>query len=276
MWGIMKAVSGDMRKLSMLYKRAARFHFYKDQMRTSDYYHQWYLNMVGRFPSANITNCHKRQDWDAQLERWRAEKKKNFRPETAEEAHVNYVNWMTDSNKHQIAAEMVRIMALFRLTTCIELGCHAGALLKLADMIFKHHRTTRLMPAKFIGIEPDPMPLKVGTELHGFEFHLGDHRKLKAFNKRRFGLMVCSFVLCLNEEETVREILRFAAKTCRFILLAEDLSNMFEAKPVIRRHYMIHNYARLLKEQNFLIMDKIFLEDANEAANGILISENRN
>ncbi len=267
-------------RIGLLCKKAARYHFYHNNMRTSDLYHQWGLYVDGRFPSKNITDCHKNQEpWENQLKVWRAKRDENFIPQTREQAERVFYSWTLDPNKHQIAAAAADFINRFDLDSCIELGCHGGALIALIDSfhVFNEKSKEALKRLRYIGIEPDQMPVEFGKQLPNcqIEFHLGDHRKLAELSGK-FDLLICSYTLCLNDEPVIREVFDFASKACRFIFLAEDLANMNEDKPVIRRHYIIHPYAKLLKEYGFVEIDRIFLENANEAANGILISENRN
>ena len=257
--------------LSMYYKRVARINFYHGKMELCDHYVQRMMGIrhFKRRKYRDVESCRlSKEDW----EKFEADRKASFTPETDRAAHNNYDKWMHDSNKRQIACTVAELVYRNRLKSCLELGSHAGALIVLIRDLCRHWK----YEVDFIGIEPDPLPFELSkSKLPGCELYLGDHRLLDTFGDRRFGIMLCSFICLLNREEVVDSILGFASRSCEYFVLVDDFSNATGDRPVIRRHYALHNWSRLLAKHGLDVMDRIFLEEPNEAANGIVISKNR-
>lgn len=266
-----KAVPEIPRNMSMHYHRLARDHFYGGRMELCDHYVQRWRAMrhLRRKQHMNVEMCRINKN---DFNRWQINRNYYFTPETEAQADKNYSKWLHDSNKHQVAYIVAELIYRYNLRSCLELGCHAGALM---DMIMN--------PLKFwkydvtmVGIEPDPGPLELARKkLPHCEFILGDHKFLETLRDRKFGVLLCSFICVLIMEEGIHAILDFASRSCEYVILVDDFSNMNWDRPVIRRHYILHNWVRLLNEHGFDIVDMIFLEEANEAANGIVISKNR-
>ncbi len=256
-------------RLNEYYKRLARNHFYHGDMEASDHYLQRMMAVkhYRRKQIKNIDDCRiDNVDWD----KFDVNKHRNFTPETEEQAERNYKKWTHHSNKHQISCITAELIYRMSLKSCLELGSHAGALLSIIGDLCKGWK----YEVSLIGIEPDLAPFELSKEkLPGCEFHLGDHNLLGKFGDRKFGILLCSYICVLNREEIVDIILEFASRSCEYLVLADDFSNATGDRPVIRRHYVLHNWDRLLAKHGLRITDRIFLEDANEAANGILIAK---
>jgi hypothetical protein len=174
--------------------------------------------------------------------------------------------WLDDPNKKALAGVVSRL--LDKNKTCVELGCHSGALLSMIR---------GLCSAKFIGIDPDRKALKHGkAKFEGIEFRHGDDSDLvedRIYLPDKFDVLLLSDICLLLKPELLNRIFAFAKDRCRHIVIMDDVVNMFGDFSVFRRVYFLHPYKKMLEENGFEIIDKVFLPKPNWANSGILTAK---
>ena len=176
-----------------------------------------------------------------------------------------------DENKNGIARVICKLCLEKNIDRpkILEIGCHAGTLLDLINKeIFRFNLLCQLT-----GIEPDKKAVIVGKEKYPLiNFHVGMHDLAYGMDLKG-DILLLSYMCLLNPMETIQEIFDWAAGKYKYIVLVDDIVNMFGEFPVLRRYYMIHPFAKMLNQAGFNIIVKLPLERYTVAANGIICAE---
>lgn len=207
-------------------------------------------------------------DHDNMIE-WEKIIAKQFEPETTKHALTNDKKWSDDLNKFVIADYVVNALDVDGVV--VELGAHMGTLLNLIQQRCKHNITT-------IGIERDPIPVELSKK-NGINIHIGNHDDMingKIKLPETFDVLLLSYMCLLNPPEVLDEIIEFASQRCNHIIIADQLLNMFNDKPIFWRYYIAHPFRQVLEKYGFNIVHKQLLPVPTVAANGILIASKDN
>ena len=204
------------------------------------------------------------------VETWQEYISDKFLSENDKSTKFNIRKWRRHPNKKQLAAYISSFCDRIinrKSPTIIDFGCHAGT---LDGMI----RQGSMKKINLIGIDRDRIPIEMAQNHYPkMRFYAGGHEKLLEMDMPA-DLLIMSFVCCLNNPMVIDKIAEYASRKVSFVILAEDISNMYGNFAVFRRHYMIHPYYSIFAKYGFDLLDKEILIDPNEAANGILAFRN--
>ncbi len=195
---------------------------------------------------------------------------------TPEEAEKDIERWLNDTNKLDLAHIVSTILLKMSQEKlyCLELGCHAGALLKLIrDEIGNQGKVD------FIGIEPDMKALQVAkTRFPDLDIRLGNHEYLD--NERvdlpgRISVLILSTILLLNVPDVVKYIFSFARDNVDQLVIMDDIANFNGEYAVFRRYYLLHPFKKFFDDYNFKPIMIALPKHPNQAITGIIVAENK-
>jgi SAM-dependent methyltransferase len=176
--------------------------------------------------------------------------------------------WLDDPNKKALSELTARLLSGNK--TCVELGCHSGALLSMIKERCKGN-------PKFIGIDPDKKALELGKKkFKDIRFIHGDDSDLvegRVDLPEKFDVLLLSDICLLLRPEILSPVFAFAKDRCKHIVIMDDIVNTFGDFSVFRRVYFLHPYKKMLEENGFKIIDKSFLPKPNWANSGILTAK---
>jgi hypothetical protein len=176
--------------------------------------------------------------------------------------------WLGDPNKKELAKLTAKLLSSNK--TCVELGCHSGALMSMIKERCKGN-------PKFIGIDPDKKALELGRKkFKDIQFIHGDDSDLvegRIDLPEKIDVFLMSDICLLLRPEILRRFFAFARDRCRQIVIMDDIVNTFGDFSVFRRVYFLHPYKKMLEENGFKIIDKSFLPRPNWANSGILTAK---
>jgi hypothetical protein len=176
--------------------------------------------------------------------------------------------WLDDPNKKELAKLTAKLLSGNK--TCVELGCHSGALLSMIKEKCKGN-------PKFMGIDPDKKALELGKKkFKDIQFFHGDDSDLvegRIDLPEKFDVFLLSDICLLLRPEVLNRVFAFVKNRCRHIVIMDDIVNMFGDFTVFRRVYFLHPYKKMLEENGFKIIDKSFLPRPNWANSGIITAK---
>jgi tRNA A58 N-methylase Trm61 len=160
-----------------------------------------------------------------------------------------------------------------RLTSqksCIELGCHSGALLSMIKNNCKDK-------PKLIGIDPDREAIELGRkrfkDIHFVNGNNSDMVDGVIPLNAKYDVLLLSDICLLLNPEALNRVFAFAEDKVKYIVIMDDIINMFGDFTALRRVYFLHPYKKMLEENGFKIIDKVFPPKPNWANSGILTAK---
>jgi len=244
------------------------FDHYVQRINASGWHPTIFFDMA-RFDMARLITRARLKEWDDAVGDWGQIIKKRFFVNSDDEGVDNDITkWEDDENKRGIARFICKLCIENNIGRphILDIGCHAGTLLNLIEKeMFRFN-----LVCSFTGIEQDEKAVEIGREKYPYiNFHTGMHGL--AYEMDINGdILLLSYTCLLNTTETIQEIFNWARGKFKYIVLADDIVNIYGDFPVLRRYYMIHPFEKMLKEAGFEITYKLPLERYTVAANGII------
>ena len=175
--------------------------------------------------------------------------------------------WQDDLNKKLLAKHTAKLLGN---GTCVELGSHSGALLHMIQ-------GERVVNSKLVGIDPDREAIKLGKkEFKDIDLIVGNDSSMVDGTiclPEKFDVLLLSDICLLLKQEALNKIFAFVKDRCKYIVIMDDIVNIFGDFSVMRRIYFLHPYKKLLEQNGFKIIDKTFVPNPNEANTGILTAK---
>ena len=269
----------------------AKGHFEKDEFIRCDFYLQRTLclgSLASMQPSFFITAQKETADWikggtyDGMVEQMLEIRKELIAFEDAEKVEMFTDRWLDDPNKKLLAKYVAKLLAGITPTrsshhrrlpsrkSCIELGCHSGALLSMIKNNCKDK-------PKLIGIDPDRKAIELGRErfkdIHFVNGNDSDMVDGVIPLNAKYDVLLLSDICLLLNPEALNRIFAFAKDKVKYIVIMDDIVNIFGDFTVLRRVYYLHPFKKMLEANGFKIIDKTWVPKPNWANSGILTAE---
>jgi hypothetical protein len=268
----------------------AKSHFEKDEFMQCDFYLQRTLclkSMAGSQPAFFSTaqqktaSCIKDGTYDDTVKQMLEMRSKMIAFEDAESVEMFTDRWLDDENKKLLAKYVAKLLdsqpstrshhhkRLSSKKSCIELGCHSGALLSMIKNNCKDK--PRLM-----GIDPDRKAIELGRErFKDIHFVIGNDSDMVdgSIPLSKYDVLLLSDTCLLLNPEALSRVFAFAKDKVKHIVIMDDIVNIFGDFTVLRRIYFLHPYKKMLEANGFKIIDKTWVPNPNWANSGILTAE---
>jgi len=268
------------------YSEKALYHFSKKDIDQYDHYVQRSVAIRTLiYDSRDIIHARKYTRelismgiYDARVKFFEIERDRHFPIESIKDATRDAGSWLDDPNKLRLADVVSSVLLNMpnQGLCCLELGCHAGALLELIKRKAENQRTE----IAFIGIEPDLMAVQAGKKLFPhLDIRSGNHEILASERNRlpdRISVFVLSSILLLCSPSVVVDILSFARDNVDTIVIMDDIANINGEYAVFRRKYILHPFVKLLQKYKFKDISLACAREPNAAITGIIVAENNN
>jgi hypothetical protein len=277
------AAMGAERLIEELLKYA-KSHFDKDEFTQCDFYLQRTLclrSLAGAQPpffgqaQQETANWIKNGTYDGMVEQMLEVRKEIIAFEDTETVEMFTDRWLDDPNKKVLAKYVAKLLdgkpsVRSSYHSCIELGCHSGALLSMIKNNCKEK-------PKLIGIDYDREAIELGRERFK-DIHLVNGNDSDMVNgviplNAKYDVLLLSDTCLLLKPEALSRVFAFAKDKVKYIVIMDDTVNIFGDFTVLRRVYFLHPYKKMLEENGFKIIDKVFPPKPNWANSGILTAE---
>jgi len=268
------------------YLDKAFFHFCKGEIEQYDHYVQRKIAIQSIFyTSMDILTARERTQeliskniYEAKVKLFEIERDRRFPIASVKDAERDTQEWLKHDKKLQLANIVSNILLNFssRKVCCLELGCHAGALLHLIENKIANQRSN----IEFIGIEPDLKAIQVAEKLFpDLDIRIGNHEMLIQERNSlpdRISVLLLSNILLLNSPAVVDDIFSFARDNVDTIVIMDDIANFNGQYAVFRRKYILHPFGKLLFKYNFRRVELAYPDNPNEATTGIIVVKRDN